>query len=241
MKKIVLILLLAFNADLAQAITAHQLQAYYGPSLFKYSLHSDQFSAKQPMAAGQAYALNYSYQDANSTTAHRFALLQSSHKISVPNSLSPSSINSHQTKINYKFVTTFEKFNIGAGYSFYKFTADTTTPNILLNSSESHAIDFYLEKSIYHKSDLAVHIFADIELPFIRKELDANTGFNQTSYIIHFGYAAKYLLNDAWSIIQKSEYSLDTTSYDGQGNRGTLNAKEISERFQFLLGAGYDF
>ncbi|MES2801971.1 MAG: hypothetical protein V4654_05725 [Bdellovibrionota bacterium] len=241
MKKIFLFLLLVFKIDYVQATAIHKVQIYYGPSLFKYSLDSDQFNAQQPIAAGQAYAISYSYQDFESTTQHRFSLLKSNHNISVPASLSPSSIHTDQTKLNYKFIAAKENYNVGAGYSFYKVTADETAPNILLSSSESHAIDFYIERSVWHKSDLAVHIFADFELPFIKKELGTNTGFNQHSYNIQLGYVAKYLLNDVWSIAHKSEYSIESTSYDGQGNRGTLNAKEKSEKFQFLLGAGYDF
>lgn len=241
MKLILLITFFAFNAIIVHAAPLQQLQVYYGSSLFKYKLSSDQFRATKPITAGSAFAIDYSYQDADSPTSHRFSLFQSSHNFSVPASLSPSSINSRQTKLNYKFVTTSDLFNFGVGYSFYRFEADATTPNTILNSSESHAVDLYLEKNIYDKSDLKFNLFSDLELPFIRKEYQNNTGYNQVSYIVHLGYNLKYVLNDAWSIQQKSEYVIDVASYDGQGNRGTLNAKEVSERFQFMLGAGYDF
>lgn len=240
-KSLLLLSLLLLNFELAHAEATHKLQLYYGPSLFDYNLESDQFTAQQPTATGYAYMLNYSYQNDESTIEHRFSLLKSIHDLSVPASLSPSSINTSQTRLNYKLVATAEKNSAGIGYSFYKIMTDETTPNILLSSSESQAIDLFIERSVWHKSNLSVNIFADLELPFIKKELGTNTGFNQRSYSVHLGYAAKYLLNDVWSVVQKSEYTYDTTSYDGQGNRGTLNAKEKSQRFQFLLGAGYDF
>lgn len=242
MKNIFLcLLLLGLNQATAQAAAEQKLQVYYGPSLFKYNLSSEQFSAEQPIASGQAYQINYSRQNYESTAEHRFSLLNSSHNITAPSSLSPSAIKTSQTKLNYKFILSTENYNVGGGYSFYKVKADDTTPNILLSNSESHALDLFIEHSVWHKSDFSVHLFADLELPFIRKELGTNTGFNQTSYNVHLGYQAKYLLNDVWSIVQLSEYAVDSTSYDGQGNRGTLNAKEKYERFQFLIGAGYDF
>ncbi len=242
MKKIFLFsLLLTFNFNLAQANTVHKLQAFYGASLFKYSLASDQFNAEQPISAGNAFLLNYTYQNDESTQEHRVSLANANHKLSVPSSLTPSSINSQQTKLNYKLVANLENINVGAGYSFNKITAGETTPNILIASSELHAINLFIEKNVWHQSNLSVHVFTDLELPFIKKELTSNTGFNQNSYNIHLGYVAKYLLNDIWSILQKSEYSFESTSYDGQGSRGTLNAEEKFQRFQFLLGAGYDF
>lgn len=242
MKKIFLLLsLLLLNFELAHADATHKLQIYYGPSLFDYNLDSDQFKNQQPSVTGSAYMLNYTYQDDKSTIEHRFSLLKSTHNLSVPVSLSPSSINTIQTRLNYKLVIEAEQNSAGIGYSFYKNMTDETTPNILLSSSESQVIDFFIERSVWHNSNLSVHIFADLELPFIKKELGTNSGFNQRSYTVHLGYAAKYLVNDVWSVVQKTEYTYDATSYDGQGNRGTLNAKEKSQRFQFLLGAGYDF
>lgn len=241
MKKIFPSLLLLIYLDSANATGIQKLQAYFGPSFFQYTLSSDQFAADQPNSTGQAYLLNYSYQNEDSLLEHRFSLLNSSHNLSVPSSLSPSSIRTTQTKLNYKMVSSRENFNLGAGYSFYKNKTDETTPNILISSSESQAIDLFLERYVWHKSNLAVQIFADFELPFIKKELGTNTGFNPRSYTVHLGYTAKYLFNDVWSVVQRSEYTFDSTRFDGSGNRGTLNAKEKSQRFQFLLGAGYDF
>lgn len=242
MKNLILLLSLLFiKTETVYAEAAQTLQVFYGVSLFEYNLESDQFKANQPMATGQAYMVNYSYQNTESPMEHRFSIFKSAHDLSAPTSLSPSTINATQTHANYKIITTGEQTRIGFGYSFYKMQADETSPNILLTNSESQAIDLYVERSIWHKFNLSVSTFADLELPFIKKEFGTNSGFNQHSYTLHLGYNAKYLFTESWSVVQKSEYIFDSTSYDGQGSRGTLNAKEKSQKFQFLLGAGYDF
>lgn len=235
------LLLFLLNSEMLYAAPLKKLQVYYGPSLFKYTLNSDQFEAQIPLTTGQTYAINYAYQENDSVIDHRLEWQQSNHELSVPSSLTPSTIKARLIKVNYKAVSTGEKTNFGAGYSFYKLAADETTPNIILESYESHNLDLYAERKVWHESDLAVLLFADFEIPFIKKEIGTNTGFNPSSYSLHAGYVAKYLLNDAWSILQKTEYTFDSTTFDGQGNRGTLNAKEKTDRFQFLLGAGYDF
>lgn len=241
MKKIFSSLLLLICINSANAASIQKLQVCFGPSFFQYTLKSDQFAADQPNSAGQAYLFNYSYRDEASPLEHRLSLLNSKHNLSVPSTLSPRSIRVTQTVLNYKLVLSRENFNLGAGYSFYKNKADETTPNILISNSEFQAIDLFTERSVWHRSNLAVQVFAELELPFIKKELGTNTGFNPRSYTVHLGYTAKYLFNDVWSVVQRSEYTFDSTRYDGSGNRGTLNAKEKSQRFQFLLGAGYDF
>lgn len=241
LKPLHLTLLLSINCCVAFADSTQKLQAYFGASLFKYNLTSEQFGADQPMNDGQAYRINYSYQKHDSRNEHRLSWFNTSHDIPVPASLTPSNINYSQTKLNYRYVLNTDMINYGLGYSFQKVEAGATTPNILIGSFEAHTVTAYLEKTVLQKYDFSLQLFAALKLPVSRKELGTNTGFNQTSYTSQFGYIAKYLLNDAWSVVQETEYSLTTTSFDGQGNRGTLNAKEKNQNITILVGAGYDF
>ena len=234
-------ILILMNCSWAFAESSQSLQAYFGASSFKYNLSSEQFSVDQPMNNGQAVRINYSRQNFNSNTEHRLGWFKTENEISVPASLSPSVVNYRQSKLQYRYIINSELLGYGAGYSFQKVDAGTTTPNMLIGSYEAHSVAAFIERTVWHKSDFSFQLFASLELPVIRKELGTNTGFNQSSFTTDIGYAAKFLLNESWSIVQTSEYSLTTTSFDGQGNRGTLNAKEKHQYINILLGAGYDF